>query len=60
MRGATANGKGDNTRPSWLPWEVRSLNFDRAFGVITQKEYDAQIDAAWVKARKRGWRGSRR
>lgn len=59
MSGATANGKGDGTRPSGLPWEVRDLKYDRALGVITQRQYSARIKAAWDSARKRGWRDSK-
>jgi hypothetical protein len=59
MSGAWSGGKGDMTRPSDFPWEVRDLLYDRALGHITQKQFNAQIEAAWARARKRGWRGNR-
>lgn len=57
MRRQTEYGKGDATRPSGLPWEVKGLRFDRSLGHITTRQYNARIQAAWARARKRGWNG---
>jgi len=59
MSGASDYGKGDATRPSGLPWEVRDLLYDRALGNITARQYNTRIKEAWAKARKRGWRDNK-
>jgi len=59
MKGQWSGGKGDATRRSSVPWEVRDLNYDLQAETITRKEYDDRIDAAWAQARARGWKPCR-
>lgn len=58
LSGANSHGKGDDTRIG-VPHEVYGLRFDLAHGHITREQFDAQIDEAWARAKRRGWHEGR-
>ena len=59
MSGQWSHGKGDAMRQRSVPWEVWDLNWDLRSKKITREEYDERIDAAWARAKKRGWKPRR-
>lgn len=40
-------GKGDNQRGSGVPKEIYDLNYDLAFGIITDKEHKKLVEKFW-------------